>query len=54
MFTWPTHRKTHENFGDPKRLAFPAGFHHATMPPDGRVMYLQGTLPRTAGDYSAE
>jgi hypothetical protein len=31
-------------FGAPKPLDLPAGFHHATLTPDGRTMYLQGPL----------
>jgi hypothetical protein len=36
----------HANFDEPTRLDFPAGFRHATLTPDGRVMYLQGPLPK--------
>src|SRR5579884_4021274 len=39
-------RTAHESFGQPRRLALPTGFHHATVSPDGRVMYLQGPLPK--------
>lgn len=34
-------------FGQPVALDFPAGFHHATVTSNGRIMYLQGPL---AGD----
>ena len=33
-------------FGDPKLLDLPADFHHATLTPDGRTMYLQGPLEK--------
>lgn len=33
-------------FGEPKMLDSPAGFHHATLTPDGRTMYLQGPLEK--------
>lgn len=31
-------------FGAPKLVELPAGFHHPTLTPDGRTMYLQGSL----------
>jgi hypothetical protein len=31
-------------WGEPKLLNFPVGFHHPTLTPDGRTMYLQGPL----------
>lgn len=31
-------------FGMPRLLDLPVGFHHATLTPDGRTMYLQGPL----------
>jgi hypothetical protein len=31
-------------FGEPKVLDLPHDFHHATLTPDGRTMYLQGPL----------
>ncbi len=33
-------------FGTPKPLDLPPGFHHATLTPDGRTMYLQGPLAK--------
>jgi hypothetical protein len=34
-------------FGEPKRVAgLPAGFHHATVSRDGRVLYVQGPLEK--------
>jgi len=34
-------------FGDPALLKeLPAGFHHATLTPDGKTMYLQGPLEK--------
>lgn len=41
-----TRETAHANFGEPVRLAFPAGFQHATLSPDGKVMYLQGPLAK--------
>jgi gluconolactonase len=38
-------QKEHEQFGKPSRLDFPPDFHHATLMPDGKTMYLQGLLP---------
>ena len=38
-------QKGHEQFDKPDRLGFPAGFHHPTLTPDGKTMYLQGPLP---------
>jgi gluconolactonase len=38
-------QKVHEQFGKPSRLNLPAGFHHPTLTPDGKTMYLQGPLP---------
>lgn len=35
-----------EPFGKPEPAGLPAGFHHATLGSDGRVMYLQGPLPK--------
>ncbi len=35
-----------QGFDKPKVIGeLPAGFHHATLTPDGRTMYLQGKLP---------
>jgi hypothetical protein len=31
-------------FGEPKIVDLPMGFHHATLTPNGRTMYLQGPL----------
>jgi hypothetical protein len=31
-------------FTEPKALDLPVGFHHATLTPDGKTMYLQGPL----------
>jgi Tol biopolymer transport system component len=31
-------------FSNPKLVDLPAGFHHATLTPDGKTMYLQGPL----------
>ncbi len=31
-------------FGVPRPVDLPPGFHHATLSPDGRMMYLQGPL----------
>jgi hypothetical protein len=31
-------------FGEPKMLDLPVDFHHATLTPDGRIMYMQGPL----------
>jgi hypothetical protein len=31
-------------FGEPKMVDLPVDFHHATLTPDGRTMYLQGPL----------
>lgn len=31
-------------YSDPKPVDLPAGFHHATLTPDGKTMYLQGPL----------
>jgi hypothetical protein len=31
-------------FGKPERVKLPDGFHHATLTPDGKVMYVQGPL----------
>lgn len=40
-------RKTvKEQFGDAATVGFPPGFHHATVTPDGRTMYLQGPLEK--------
>jgi hypothetical protein len=33
-------------FGEPKRVDLPAGFHHATVTPNGQTMYLQGPLAK--------
>ena len=33
-------------FGEPKTLDLPVDFHHATLTPDGRTMYLQGPLEK--------
>jgi hypothetical protein len=33
-------------FGEPKMLDLPVDFHHATLTPDGRTMYLQGPLEK--------
>ena len=38
-------QKGHEQFDKPDRLGFPPGFHHPTLTPDGKTMYLQGPLP---------
>ena len=32
------------NFAKPKLLDFPPGFHHATLTPDGKTMYMQGPV----------
>jgi WD40-like Beta Propeller Repeat len=37
-------RATGAGAGDPKPVDLPAGFHHATLTPDGKTMYLQGPL----------
>src|SRR5262249_39512953 len=31
-------------WGEPKRVELPLDFHHATLTPDGKTMYLQGPL----------
>jgi hypothetical protein len=31
---------------EPKEVDLPAGFHHATLTPDGKTMYLQGPLEK--------
>src|SRR5208283_4385400 len=31
--------------GDPVKVDVPLGFHHATLTPDGKTMYLQGPVP---------
>src|SRR5262249_38448955 len=33
-------------FGEPKEVDLPADFHHATLTPDGKTMYLQGPLEK--------
>jgi hypothetical protein len=33
-------------FGEPKQIDLPADFHHATLTPDGKTMYLQGPLEK--------
>lgn len=33
-------------FNDDEKVGFPAGFHHATLTPDGKTMYLQGPLEK--------
>jgi len=38
-------QKEHEQFDMPGRLDFPPDFHHPTLTPDGKTMYLQGPLP---------
>jgi Tol biopolymer transport system component len=38
-------QKGHEQLDKPDRLGFPPGFHHPTLTPDGKTMYLQGPLP---------
>jgi len=38
-------QKMHEQFGKATAIALPAGFHHPTLTPDGKTMYLQGPLP---------
>jgi gluconolactonase len=38
-------QKPFSQFGKPNRLNLPAGFHHATLTPDEKTMYLQGPLP---------
>ena len=36
-----------QGFGEPKLIEeLPAGFHHATLTPDGKTMYLQGPLEK--------
>jgi len=36
-----------QGWGEPKRLAeLPADFHHVTLAPDGKTMYLQGPLEK--------
>lgn len=42
---WAGRQKAQEQFGKPNRLDLPAGFHHATLMPDAKTMYLQGPLP---------
>lgn len=39
-----TAAKEKMTFNKPQPLDLPAGFHHATLMPDGRTMYLQGPL----------
>jgi Tol biopolymer transport system component len=34
------------NFTNPKRIDLPPDFHHATLTPDGKTMYLQGPLEK--------
>jgi hypothetical protein len=34
------------NFAKPKQIGFPAGFHHCTLSPDGKTMFLQGPLAK--------
>jgi gluconolactonase len=45
---WSTYvasrQKESEQFGKPSRLDFPPGFHHPSLTPDGKTMYLQGPL----------
>jgi len=38
-------KESESQFGKPSRLNFPPGFHHPTLTPDGKTMYLQGPLP---------
>jgi hypothetical protein len=33
-------------FNDEQNVGFPVGFHHATITPDGKTMYLQGPLEK--------
>src|SRR5205085_1364953 len=33
-------------FGEPKVIDLPDNFHHVTLTPDGKTMYLQGPLER--------
>lgn len=33
-------------FGDPEVLDLPVGFHHPTLTPDGKTLYLQGPLEK--------
>jgi hypothetical protein len=33
-------------YADPKPVDLPPGFHHATLTPDGKTMYLQGPLEK--------
>jgi hypothetical protein len=35
-----------QGWGEPKQLDLPADFHHATLTPDGKTMYLQGPLEK--------
>jgi WD40-like Beta Propeller Repeat len=34
------------NWGEPKEAGLPVGYHHATLTPNGQVMYLQGPLEK--------
>lgn len=34
-------------WGEPKALGLSAGYHHATLTPDGKTMYLQGPLDKS-------
>ena len=34
-------------FGEPKLVDLPVDYHHATLTPDGRTMYLQGPLEKS-------
>jgi hypothetical protein len=35
-----------QGWGDPERVDLPPDFHHATLTPDGKTMYLQGPLQK--------
>ncbi len=35
-----------QGWGEPKDAGLPVGFHHATLTPDGKTMYLQGPLEK--------
>jgi hypothetical protein len=38
--------KAKMTFNKPEQVGFPDGFHHATLSPDGKTMYLQGPLEK--------
>lgn len=35
-----------QGWGEPEEVGLPVGFHHATLTPDGKTMYLQGPLDK--------